>query len=459
MVFSTTASKLSATHNVIVRACNVATIILKSLKGFAATEAEERLLAYFLYKHIWTVDPAFVISISAINERLSGWYDEWGDKIIKVRRVLRSARFLRAVIAKEGCCITFEPFDTASTLAFAKVVNPFFRVTKVIVAKGIFHLQPWLFANMAYLEEVVLTDALHVPAGLCYGCALKELPDLANATRIGSYAFASTKIEGVLHIPDTVFSVGASAFKDCKKVTGVVFGERSRCYWLQRECFRGTSTQFVRFPKPLYRDCVRLGASAFANTPLKLIDGFGGVKVVGECAFENCGIERVEIPSSVKHLRMGAFRACPLLTDVQILARKEPLLVGGHVFARSGLRGIDLSNAKLVEFESGRGGGRQLEGCYNLKLALMKRNHIERGTAFRSKRKRSLEGTEENRAKVRRVVNEGRMPYIGVVYDREAQEAHFRALWGAVVGHFLPDELWIHVFSFIGARYGLEYSQ
>ena len=208
-------------------------------------------------------DPAFVISITAINERLSGWYDEWGeDHKGEARPPIREVPQGRH--REGGVLHHVEPFDTASTLAFAKVENPFFRVTKVIVAKGIFHLPPWLFANMAYLEEVVLTDALHVPAGLCYGCALKALPTCKrHQDRLVRLRLHKNR-GGAPHSGHCLQRV-VSAFKDCKNVTGVVFGERSRCYWLQRECFRGTSTQFGSSRAAL-QGLRPLGGSAFANT-------------------------------------------------------------------------------------------------------------------------------------------------------------------------------------------------
>ena len=60
--------------------------------------------------------------------------------------------------------------------------------------------------------------------------------------------------------------------------------------------------------------------SFYGNSALKEVS-FTQVRTVGDWAFAYCdGIEKIELPKTVEHIGMNAFRYCHNLSEIKILA-------------------------------------------------------------------------------------------------------------------------------------------
>lgn len=87
-----------------------------------------------------------------------------------------------------------------------------------------------------------------------------------------------------------------------------------------------------------------------------------GVKVIGDKAFKECGIEAIHFPDTLKEIKELAFYRTNLI-DVELPAQKE---IGAKVFLKSSIQKIDMSKTliKGITFSC-------FEGCKNLKEVIL----------------------------------------------------------------------------------------
>jgi hypothetical protein len=130
-------------------------------------------------------------------------------------------------------------------------------------------------ADFAFESCVILTNAL--------------IPN--SVVHIGTNAFSASGLMS-LTIPESVTSVGISAFSSCSNLTSAVIGENL------------TSIEEFTF-----RDCISL-------TNVIIVDG---LKSIGFEAFSACSkLTAINVPDSVIDLQLYAFRSCNALTGVTI---------------------------------------------------------------------------------------------------------------------------------------------
>lgn len=135
-----------------------------------------------------------------------------------------------------------------------------------------------------------------------------------TVTTISSWAFWGADITSVT-IPNTVKSIGVSAFMECKNLTSVTIP--SSVNYIYKDAFWGcVGLKFVTF-----QDGVKnIEEGAFKGcTSLQYIEMPNSVKKIGEEAFMNCaGLTAVTIPSSLTSVGTDAFKNCDLLTILNI---------------------------------------------------------------------------------------------------------------------------------------------
>lgn len=141
------------------------------------------------------------------------------------------------------------------------------------------------------------------PVSMTFGGSIKTVPDslmaysttLTNVqfgnsvTKIGSYAFCSTKVKS-LEFPDSIKIIGSLAFSNCENLETVSFG----------------------------KELTTIGASAFSDcAKLKTITIPERVTSIGDGAFIDClDLESVTICGNLKNIGSDAFTGCPVLSSV-----------------------------------------------------------------------------------------------------------------------------------------------
>ena len=141
------------------------------------------------------------------------------------------------------------------------------------------------------------------------------IPSLVNdlpITGIGAYAFEYSSPTSVT-IPDSVTSIGDSAFNECDSLTSVTIGNGVTSIGDSafEDCF---SLSSLTIPNSV----TSIGFGAFANTALTSVTG-NGVISIGDNAFYGCeSLTSVIIPDSVTSIGDSAFDDCENLTSVTI---------------------------------------------------------------------------------------------------------------------------------------------
>ncbi len=140
-----------------------------------------------------------------------------------------------------------------------------------------------------------------------------EIPD--TVTTIGESAFYQCTGLASVTIPGSVKTISHAAFRDCSNLTSVTIeegvttiGERAfaRCVNLASITIPGTVTEIS---EAAFSDCKSLASLTIP----------GSVKTIGPQAFQNCtGLESVTLEEGVETIRRVAFDGCENLSSVTI---------------------------------------------------------------------------------------------------------------------------------------------
>lgn len=155
--------------------------------------------------------------------------------------------------------------------------------------------------------------------------------DGVTVTSIGNEAFSPcnnpTKITSIT-IPDSVKSIGESAFEWCSDLTSIDIPKNVKS--IAKATFCGC-IQLASLTMP--NGVTSIGEGAFAECSLTNINIPDSVTYIGDVAFKGCrSLKSIDIPNSVKTIGWGAFQDCTHLTSVNISASTK---IGGYVFDRT----------------------------------------------------------------------------------------------------------------------------
>ena len=139
------------------------------------------------------------------------------------------------------------------------------------------------------------------------------IPD--SVTSIGDSAFADCSSLTSIVIPDSVTSIGTSAFSNCSRLTSIVIGDSVTtigdyafydCLGLPRVTI---SNSVITVGREAFSGCSRLESIVIPDS----------VTYIGMFAFEYCiRLTSIVIPDSVTYIGIGAFNYCTSLASVII---------------------------------------------------------------------------------------------------------------------------------------------
>ncbi|MBO4416481.1 MAG: leucine-rich repeat domain-containing protein, partial [Lachnospiraceae bacterium] len=139
--------------------------------------------------------------------------------------------------------------------------------------------------------------------------------------RIASGAFSESELENII-IPESVSSIGSSAFEWCEYLTNITLPASVSS--IEQYTFSNCSAlKSISIPSSVKS----LGQAAFSNCKsLTSISLPKGVKVISDWTFMNCPkLKKVTLSTKTTEIGMGAFKNCSILADIKIPASVDSI--------------------------------------------------------------------------------------------------------------------------------------
>ncbi|MDR2139251.1 MAG: leucine-rich repeat protein [Tannerella sp.] len=200
-------------------------------------------------------------------------------------------------------------------------------VGQLTIPDGVEHLGPFAFAGCSNITSVKLGNSVGMdnlgttPRSQFNGCsklASVTFPNSIYFTSIDERMFYGCGITGPLTIPNSVTTIGESAFKENTKITYVTFPNSLRT--MNEAAFMGCTGLVGDLIIP--NSVTTLKAEVFSGcTGISSVIIGDGITTIPEKAFDQCtGLTSLTVGSAVTDIEQSAFYSCSDISAIKIMA-------------------------------------------------------------------------------------------------------------------------------------------
>ncbi|KAK8893013.1 hypothetical protein M9Y10_030270 [Tritrichomonas musculus] len=158
----------------------------------------------------------------------------------------------------------------------------------------------------------------------------------SKLTKIKNFVFENLQIEEI-SIPDSVISIGESAFRDCKELKVVNISKASQLTTIGKSAFEKVAIEKFTFPSNLRT----VDEYAFYRCEkLAMIENYSNEITFGDNSFYGSSISTIKFPSK-STFEYSSFKKCNNLKKLTFLSKPKEIIFGEESFAFSGLEELD----------------------------------------------------------------------------------------------------------------------
>ena len=202
--------------------------------------------------------------------------------------------------------------------------------SEYVIPNSVTSIGRYAFSGCKSLTSITIPDSVTSIGDYAF-CSCENLTSITipgSVTSIGNYAFERCESLTSVIIPDSVTSIGSSAFFDCVSLKSIeVSGNNKNYTSLDGVLFNKDKTELITYPAGktdseyvIPNSVTSIGYSAFENcTSLTSVTIPNDVTSIGYGVFQGCtSLTSVTIPNDVTSIGYGVFQGCTSLTSVTI---------------------------------------------------------------------------------------------------------------------------------------------
>lgn len=320
---------------------------------------------------------------------------------------LKESEFISSNVDEETS-LKYDEYEDYVIVTGTTAVPDNIIIPETVAGKDVAAVGEKAFYDMGWVKSITIADTvLEIGDYAFYGCkSVKTISFSENLYSLGTSAFSGGEALTSVRLPLTLRIIGGAAFAGCSKLENVVIPANTRSIgggafdgtaWLDKQedefviagknvliHYNGKQStvdvpdgivevsafydNFYISQVNLPESVQRIGEYAFINSSLEKIDFTESIEAIGNGAFDGClNLKNVTFTDNLKEIGSYAFSGCSSITKITVPENVKD--VGDNAFTRcDSLKTLTFSSAKTDI------GSDICESCYALEKIVCPKN-------------------------------------------------------------------------------------